>query len=144
MNLNDNVYKSISFRLNLNDEADQELYQRILDEATNYSSVSAYVRIVFDKYFKELDKSIEMTAAISTYERMEILLKQHTESMQKLINDNIQAQGMKLVGALLSGLQGFSIPDSSYQSIANSPDILLPEEADELPDQMSGVLEFLK
>ena len=85
-----------------------------------------------------------MDSQQEVHERMEILLKQHTESMQKLINDNIQAQGMKLVGALLSGLQGFTIPDSSYQSIANSPDILLPEEADELPDQMSGVLEFLK
>lgn len=142
--MDEKIYKSVSFRLGLGDEADQALYQRIIEASKHYSSVSAFARIVFEDYFQKLDERKRNEENLKSYERIEALLERHTVEIQSLITDGIQAEGMKLVGAMLSGLQGsITTQETETKRKDTKPVAILPDETDELPEDMSGVLDFL-
>jgi len=138
------IYKSISFRLNLNDESDYELYQRITDASERYSSISAFAKIVFENYFQELEEKRRSTEKLQSYERIVTLLERHTSELQSLITEGIHTEGMKIVGAMLSGMQGsLIVADTRSNNKSNTKETIMPDETDEIPDDMVGVLDFL-
>ena len=98
--------KAIFLRFNMEDEADSSLYMK-LAEAAGSVSLTSYVKRVLEEY---LSIQIEMA------ER-----QQFHEHMLVTVREEIQEQGMKLVGALLAGI--------GTVTVQKIPEKSMPEEA---------------
>ena len=61
--------------------------------------------------------------------------------MVSAVREEMQAQGMKLVGALLAGIGTVSAPVK--KSEAESATTELPEVCGELPEELNGVLDLI-
>ena len=119
--------KSIFIRFNMDDKNDKELYQRLTESAGSTASLSAYVKEVLEEYF---DLNIKIA------ERQEF----HNQ-MLSVVREEMQIQGMKLVGALLAGIGTVSIP--MVQTEIDSEEAELPEICERLPDELSGILDYI-
>ena len=111
--------KAIFLRFNMEDEADSSLYMK-LAEAAGSVSLTSYVKRVLEEY---LSIQIEMTERQRFHEHMLVTVR-----------EEIQEQGMKLVGALLAGIGTVTvqkIPEKSMPEEAG-----LPEACGRLPDEL--------
>ena len=88
--------KSVFIRFNMDDRSDNELYQRLVEESGSTSSLTAYVKRVLEEYF---------SLNIKIADRQEF----HNQ-MLAVVREEMQSQGMKLVGALLAGIGTVSVP----------------------------------
>ena len=103
--------KSIFIRFNMEDEADKELYLKLLEKADSSASLTSYVKGALEEY---LNVKTEMS------ER-----QQFHEHMLLMVREEIQSQGMKLVGALLAGIGTVNvqkIPEKSMLEEAGLPE----------------------
>ena len=119
--------KSVFIRFNMDDKSDKELYQRLTDKAGSTASLSAYVKRVLEEYF---------ALSIRIAERQEF----HNQILS-VVREEMQSQGMKLVGALLAGIGTVSIP--MVQTEPNPEEAELPEICERLPDELSGILDYI-
>lgn len=119
--------RSVFIRFNMADEADCDLYLKLAEAAGSSASLTAYVKRVLEEYF-----SVKMEIS----ERQEF-----HEQMLSVVRDEMQIQGMKLVGALLTGIGTVSIP--AVRSEAESEAIELPESCKELPEELNGILDLI-
>ena len=88
--------KSVFIRFNMADEADCDLYLKLAEAAGSSASLTAYVKRVLEEHFSV---------------KMEISGRQEFhEQILSVVREEMQAQGMKLVGALLAGIGTVSIP----------------------------------
>ena len=120
--------KSVFIRFNMEDKADKELYLKLAENAGNAASLTSYVKRVLEEYF-----SLNVKIA----DRQEF----HNQ-MLSVIREEMQSQGMKLVGALLAGIGTVSV--SKPQGEAVSEEAGLPEICKELPKELSGVLDLIR
>ena len=67
--------------------------------------------------------------------------QQFHEHMLVTVREEIQEQGMKLVGALLSGIGTVTVQKTPEKSMPEEAG--LPEACGCLPDELSGVLDFI-
>ena len=119
--------KSLFIRFNMEDEADKELYLKLSDKADSSASLTSYVKRVLEEYLRV---KIEMSERQDFHEQMLIAVR-----------EEMQEQGMKLVGALLAGIDTVNvqkIPEKSMMEEAG-----LPESCGRLPDELSSVLDFI-
>ena len=119
--------KSIFIRFNMDDKADKELYLKLSGEAGNTASLTAYVKRVLEEYFS---LNIKIT------DRQEF----HNQ-MLTAIREEMQSQGMKLVGALLAGIGTVNFPISQARNVPREAG--LPEVCDALPEELQGVLDYI-
>lgn len=119
--------KSVFIRFNMDDRTDRELYKKLVEESGSASSLTAYVKRVLDEYF---------SLNIKIADRQEF----HNQ-MLAAIRDEMQVQGMKLVGALLAGIGTVSASSISSGTVSNGTD--LPDVCDSLPSELQGVLDFI-
>mgnify|MGYP006906613881 CR=1 FL=1 len=119
--------KSIFIRFNMDDKADKELYLKLSGEAGNTASLTAYVKRVLEEYFS---LNIKIT------DRQEF----HNQ-MLTAIREEMQSQGMKLVGALLAGIGTVNLPISQAKNVSREAG--LPELCDTLPEELQGVLDYI-
>ena len=119
--------RSIFIRFNMDDTADKELYLKLTGEAGNSASLTSYVKRALGEYF-----SLNVKIA----ERQEF----HNQ-MLSVIREEIQSQGMKLVGALLAGIGTVSVVKPEDEVIAKGTE--LPERCKELPEELKGVLDLI-
>lgn len=63
------------------------------------------------------------------------------EQMLSVVREEMQAQGMKLVGALLAGIGTVNI--SAEKEDVSRMETELPEACGELPEELSGVLDLI-
>lgn len=119
--------KSIFIRFNMDDKADKELYLKLSGEAGNTASLTAYVKRVLEEYFS---LNIKIT------DRQEF----HNQ-MLTAIREEMQSQGMKLVGALLAGIGTVNLPSSQKENVSSEAD--LPELCDALPEELQEILDFI-
>ena len=120
--------RAIFLRFNMEDEADKELYLKLSEKADSSASLTSYVKRALEEY---LNIKTEIT------ER-----QQFHGQMLLMVREEMQSQGMKLVGALLAGIGTVNvekIPEKSMMEEAG-----LPEECGSLPDELSGVLDFIR
>lgn len=120
--------KSIFIRFNMDDKADKELYLKLSEEAGGSVSLTAYVKRILEEY---LNIKTEMT------ER-----QQFHDQMLLMVREEIQPQGMKLVGALLAGIGTVNV-----QKIPEKPvmeEAGLPKECRRLPEDLRGVLDLIR
>ena len=61
--------------------------------------------------------------------------------MLSVVREEMQAQGMKLVGALLAGIGTVNVPAIRDEVAAKETE--LPEACGELPDELRSVLDFI-
>ena len=117
--------KSIFIRFNMDDMSDCELYQRLMEESGSTSSLTAYVKRVLEEYF---------SLNIKIADRQEF----HNQ-MLAVVREEMQSQGMKLVGALLAGIGTVSVPIQQRDVVPGEAG--LPEASEELPEGLTGILE---
>ena len=118
--------KVISIRFHTDNKEDMELYERLELEAGASASIASVVKAkIRDSYFKQ--------------ERNE----QNTGLQDRLVavvREEMQESGMKLVGAILSGMAGGNgVTVAVPQPIVEKEN--LPEKSEELP---IGALDFLE
>ncbi|MDE7282038.1 MAG: hypothetical protein K2N85_00380 [Lachnospiraceae bacterium] len=119
--------RSIFIRFNMDDEADCDLYLKLAEAAGSSASLTAYVKRALEEHFSV---------------KMEIIERQDFyEQMLSAIREEMQAQGMKLVGALLEGIGTVNVPMIRDEMIPKETQ--LPEACEELPDELRGVLVFI-
>ena len=82
--------KSLFIRFNMEDEADKELYLKLSEKADSSASLTSYVKRALEEY---LNIKTEMS------ER-----EQFHEQIVLMVREEMQSQGMKLVGALLASI----------------------------------------
>ncbi len=119
--------KSIFIRFNMEDEADKELYLKLSEKADSSASLTSYVKRALEEY---LNVKTEMS------ER-----QQFHEQMLLMVREEMQLQGMKLVGALLAGIGTVNV-----QKIPEKPvmeEAGLPEACGRLPEELRGVLDLI-
>lgn len=119
--------KSIYIRFNLDDKADKELYHKLTGEAGGTASLAAYAKRVLEEHF---------TLNIKIADRQEF----HNQILSA-VREEMQSQGMKLVGALLAGIG--TVNSSIPQAEANPKEVELPEVCEKFPDELNGVLDFI-
>lgn len=119
--------KSIFIRFNMDDKADKELYLKLSEKADSSASLTAYVKRALEEYF---NITIEMS------ER-----QQFHDHMLFMVREEMQSQGMKLVGALLAGIGTVNLPSSQKENVSSEAD--LPELCDALPEELQEILDFI-
>ena len=119
--------RSISIRFNVDDRVDKELYSKLVEGAGDSASLTAYTKRLLEEYF---------SLSIKIADRQEF----HNQ-MLTVIREEMQAQGMKLVGALLAGIGTVNPP--SPQAGIEAKEAELPEVCEKLPDELHGVLDFI-
>ena len=119
--------KSVFIRFNMADEADYDLYMKLAEVAGSSASLTACVKRVLEEHFSA---------------KMEMAGRQEFhEQMLSVVREEIQVQGMKLVGALLAGIGTVNV--SVKQEETASMETELPEVCGKLPDELSGVLDLI-
>ena len=119
--------KSLFIRFNMEDEADKELYLKLSEKADSSASLTSYVKRALEEY---LNIKTEMS------ER-----QQFHEQILLMVREEMQSQGMKLVGALLAGIGTVNV-----QKIPEKPMVEeagLPEACGRLPEDLRGVLDLI-
>ena len=119
--------RSVFIRFNMEDEADCGLYLRLAEAAGSSSSLTSYVKRALEEHFSV---------------KMEITGRQEFhEQMLSVVREEMQVQGMKLVGALLAGIGTVNVTVRQNEVIENGTG--LPETCEKLPDELSGVLDLI-
>lgn len=119
--------RSVFIRFNMADEADCDLYRKLAEAAGSSASLTAYVKRALEEHFSV---------------KMEIAARQEFhEQMLSAVREEMQAQGMKLVGALLAGIGTVGVP--AKRSEAELAVTELPEACGELPEELNGVLDLI-
>lgn len=120
-------HKAVSIRFNMDDRADRELYLKLAEKSGSTASLTAYVKRVLEEYF-----SLDIKIA----DRQEF----HSQ-MLAAIREEMQSQGMKLVGALLAGIGTVSVPIQLRNVVPGEAG--LPEASEELPEGLKGILDLI-
>ena len=119
--------KSIFIRFNMDDKADKELYLKLSEKAGSSVSLTAYVKRILEEY---LNIKIEIT------ER-----QQFHEQMLLMVREEMQSEGMKLVGALLAGIGTVNVQKMPEKPMMEEAG--LPEACGRLPEDLRGVLDLI-
>lgn len=119
--------KSIFIRFNMEDTADRELYLKLTKESGNANSLTAYVKRILGEY---LNIKTEMSERQQFHERMLLMVR-----------EEMQLQGMKLVGALLAGIGTVNVQEIPEKPVKE--EVGLPEACGRLPEELKGVLDFI-
>ena len=120
--------KSILIRFNMKDKADNELYTKLEKDAGSTVSMAAYAKKILDEHFQLSNKIADR--------------QEFHKQMLAVIHEEMQSQGMKLVGALLAGIGTVDV-----QKIPEKPvmeEAGLPEACRGLPEDLRGVLDLIR
>lgn len=120
--------RSIFIRFNMDDKNDRELYAKLAGEAGSSASLTSYAKMVLEEHF---------ALNIKIADRQEF----HRQ-MLSAVREEMQSQGMKLVGALLSGISTGSVPMQRADTAQS--EATLPDACEKLPDELSGVLDLIR
>ena len=122
--------KSIFIRFNMDDEADKELYLKLSEGAGSSASLTAYVKRTLEEYH---------SLNIKIADRQEF----HSQILSA-VREEMQKQGMKLVGVLLAGINSGNVLVQQSGTVQNEQkETELPEACGELPDELKGVLDLI-
>ena len=119
--------RSVFIRFNMTDEADRDLYMKLSEAAGSSVSLTAYVKRALEEHFSV---KIEISGR-----------QEFHEQMLSVVREEMQTQGMKLVGALLAGIGTASVSEMKCE--AESKVTELPEICEELPEEFREVLSLI-
>lgn len=124
-------YKSISFRLNMDDESERAIYNRLVSSAEGYVSISAFLKHVISCYY-ETEERRQMVEVV------EQVIKDQQYRLESVIRDEISKQGLTILGGLLA-----SMGNVTTEVVTTKPSNL-PKEEDVFPESLSGVLSMFE
>ena len=119
--------RSIFIRFNMDDEADCDLYLKLAEVAGSSASLTSYVKRVLEEHFSV---KIEITGR-----------QEFHEQMVSVVREEMQTQGMKLVGALLAGIGTVNVTVRRNEVMEKGTE--LPDTCEKLPDELSSVLDLI-
>lgn len=119
--------RSVFIRFNMEDEADNNLYRKLAEAAGASTSLTAYVKRALEEYLNVKSEMAERQI--------------FHEQILTLVREEMQEQGMKLVGALLAGIGTVSVPVKQKETVERGTE--LPNTCEELPDELSSVLKLI-
>ena len=119
--------KSVFIRFNMDDRADRELYQKLAEGAGSAASLTAFVKGALEKY---------LSLNIRIADRQEF-----RRQMLSAVREEMQSQGMKLVGALLAGIGTAGITAKQPGNMQNVAE--LPEMCEGQPEELQGIQDFI-
>ena len=119
--------KSVFIRFNMADKADCDLYMKLAEAAGSSASLTAYVKRALEEHFSV---KMEMSGR-----------QEFHEQILSIVREEMQTQGMKLVGALLAGIGTVNVPAINDEMLPKETE--LPETCGELPDELRSVLDFI-
>lgn len=119
--------RSIFIRFNMEDDTDCDLYLKLVEAAGSSVSLTSYVKRVLEEHFSI---KIEITGR-----------QEFHEQMLSVVREEMQKQGMKLVGALLAGIGTVNVP--VRQNEIEEKGTELPDTCEKLPDELSDVLNLI-
>lgn len=120
--------RSVFIRFNMEDEADRSLYLKLAEAAGTSTSLTAYVKRALEEY---LNVKVEIS------ERQTF----HGQILAA-VREEMQAQGMKLVGALLAGIGTVGAPAVKIETVSHESE--LPDVCGELPEELRDVLDLIR
>ena len=119
--------RSVFIRFNMEDEADRSLYLKLAEAAGTSTSLTAYVKRTLEEYLNVKSEMAERQI--------------FHEQILTLVREEMQEQGMKLVGALLAGIGTVSVPVKQKEAVERGTE--LPDTCEKLPDELSSVLKLI-
>ena len=119
--------KAVFLRFNMEDMEDRDLYQKLEEGAGNAASLTAYAKRVLEEYF---------SLNIKIADRQEFY-----SQMLEAVREEMQSQGMKLVGALLAGIGIVNIPAQQPERVFGEAE--LPDVCGGLPEELRGILDLI-
>ena len=111
----------------MGDRTDRELYRKLAEGAGDAVSLTAYMKRALEEHF---------ALNIRIADRQEF-----HDQMLAAVREEMQVQGMKLVGALLAGIGVVGAPGPRAGSAADG--LELPEACGELPEDLQGILDYI-
>ena len=119
--------RSVFVRFNMEDEADCDLYLKLAEAAGSSTSLTSYVKRALEEHFSV---------------KMEVTGRQEFhEQIVSVVREEMQAQGMRLVGALLTGIGTVNVPVRKIEVGEKGTE--LPNTCEKLPDELSSVLDLI-
>ena len=126
----DRKQKSIFIRFNMDDKVDKELYLKLSEKAGSSASLTAYVKRILEEY---------LSLNIKIADRQEF----HSQILA-VVREEMQVQGMKLVGALLAGISSGNVPVQQLSTVQNErKETALPDKCEKLPEELSSVFDLI-
>ncbi len=119
--------RAVTIRFNMGDRTDRELYRKLAEGAGDAVSLTAYMKRALEEHF---------ALNIRIADRQEF-----HDQMLAAVREEMQVQGMKLVGALLAGIGVVGAPGPRAGSAADG--LELPEACGELPEDLQGILDYI-
>ena len=119
--------RAVTIRFNMGDRTDRELYRKLAEGAGDAGSLTAYMKRALEEHF---------ALNIRIADRQEF-----HDQMLAAVREEMQVQGMKLVGALLAGIGVVGAPGPRAGSAADG--LELPEACGELPEDLQGILDYI-
>lgn len=119
--------RSVFIRFNMADETDCGLYLKLAEAAGSSASLTSYVKRALEEHF---GVKMELTGR-----------QEFHEQMLSAVREEMQAQGMKLVGALLAGIGTMNMPKRQEEAVPEETG--LPDVCESLPDELGSVLDFI-
>ena len=119
--------RAVTIRFNMGDRTDRELYRKLAEGAGDAVSLTAYMKRALEEHF---------ALNIRIADRQEF-----HDQMLAAVREEMQVQGMKLVGALLAGIGVVGAPGPRAGSAADG--LELPEACGELPEELQGILDYI-
>ena len=119
--------KVISIRFHMDSKEDMELYERLEQEAGVSSSLASGVKSKLKDFYNRQDSNEKNTCL--------------QDRLVAVVREEMQESGMKLVGAILSGMGANNGTNLTVIPISVDGKDNLPEKSEELP---MGALDFLE
>ena len=119
--------KVISIRFHMDNKEDMELYERLEQEAGTSASLASVVKAKIRDSYNRQDNKEQNTGL--------------QDRLVAVVREEMQESGMKLVGAILSGMGANHGTNLTVVPISVAEKDNLPEKSEELP---IGALDFLE
>ncbi len=139
--------RAVTIRFNMGDRTDRELYRKLAEGAGDAVSLTAYMKRALEEHFA---LNIRIADRQEFHDQIKIIyigygitsldIKLH-DQMLAAVREEMQVQGMKLVGALLAGIGVVGAPGPRAGSAADG--LELPEACGELPEDLQGILDYI-
>ena len=119
--------RAVTIRFNMGDRTDRELYRKLAEGAGDAVSLTACMK-------RALEEKFALNIRIADRQEFH-------DQMLAAVREEMQVQGMKLVGALRAGIGVVGAPGPRAGSAADG--LELPEACGELPEDLQGILDYI-
>ena len=131
--------RAITFRLNLTNEKENTVYEKLTSKEHGNISMSAYIKDILLDHFSNEDK--EKTLAES-FQKLQECQKKALSDVKNVVKEEMQNHDMRVLAVLASN--GSYTPITPTDTQKKGKGMELPKESKELPEGMDDVLKMFQ